>query len=191
MSRVQEKLTDFAHGHKIDLDAPKLSSVVRARKAKTVCKGLSGVGIVVPYVKKTELGYRPLQKSDKDLETLFRQYKDPSVDTKGKLKIKSILEEVSTWVTIAIDESDFGTGLEFGLDLFGSGIEDLHSMTKCTLGVAYQSTRHIFWCDVKECCPAFLLSCLHREFCPSVEHTGRISLVVVKRLIWRTEMWIM
>ncbi|XP_026683291.1 histone PARylation factor 1 [Diaphorina citri] len=138
VSSLQQKLTDFAHGHKIDLDAPKLSSVVRARKAKTVCKGLSGVGIVVPYVKKTELGYRPLQKSDKDLETLFRQYKDPSVDTRGKLKIKSILEEVSTWVTIAIDESDFGTGLEFGLDLFGSGIEDLHSMTKCTLGVAYQ-----------------------------------------------------
>ncbi|KAI5711278.1 hypothetical protein M8J75_015665 [Diaphorina citri] len=43
------------------------------------------------------------------------------------------------------------------------------------------STHHIFWCDVKECCPAFLLSCLHREFCPSVEYTGHISLVVVKR----------
>ncbi|XP_026680996.1 uncharacterized protein LOC113468364 [Diaphorina citri] len=39
-------------------------------------------------------------------------------------------------------------------------------------------------CDVKECCPAFLPSCLRREFCPSLDYryTGRhISVVVVER----------
>ncbi|KAL1449178.1 hypothetical protein WDU94_000397 [Cyamophila willieti] len=138
LTSLQQKLKDFAHSLKIDLESPKLSSVVRTRKSKTVCKGLSGVGIVVPYVKKTELGYRPLQKTDKELENLFRQFKDPEVEAEGRQKLKSILQEVSTWVTIAIDESDFGTGLEFGLDLFGSGVEELHPMAKCTLGVAYQ-----------------------------------------------------
>uniref|UniRef100_A0A8D8WVB4 UPF0609 protein C4orf27 homolog n=1 Tax=Cacopsylla melanoneura TaxID=428564 RepID=A0A8D8WVB4_9HEMI len=137
-SSLQQKLKDFAHSHKIDLETPKLNSVVRARTAKTVCKSLLGVGIVVPYVKKSELGYRPLQKTNKELENLFRQFKDPEVEAEGRQKLKSILQEVSTWVTIAVDESDFGTGLEFGLDLFGSGIEELHGMAKCTLGVAYQ-----------------------------------------------------
>ncbi|KAI5730963.1 hypothetical protein M8J77_002695 [Diaphorina citri] len=40
-------------------------------------------------------------------------------------------------------------------------------------------------CDVKECCPAFLPSCLRREFCPSLDYryTGRhISVVVVESL---------
>lgn len=62
IARILKMLTTYARDHKIDTD--KKSNEMRARERNVVTNTFHGAGIVVPYDKKTQVGYRPLAATD-------------------------------------------------------------------------------------------------------------------------------
>lgn len=60
-SNLKSSLHDWAKTHKFTLD--KHSPSMQKRNKAAVCKTFQQVGIVVPYDKKTEVGYRPLSEN--------------------------------------------------------------------------------------------------------------------------------
>ncbi|RVE52291.1 hypothetical protein evm_003081 [Chilo suppressalis] len=109
---------------------------VKDRQGKIATKTLHGAGIVVPYNKKTQLGYRRLTESDATLKKIFDKLQN-AVDQVEKDAALSDLQPVITYANIAVDECDFGTGLEAGIDLFCSGLKELESSALSCLMSAY------------------------------------------------------
>ena len=54
-----------------------------------------------------------------------------------KDKILSELQPVLTYASIAMDECDFGTGLEAGIACFSSGLQELYTSALTNFEVAY------------------------------------------------------
>lgn len=61
-----------------------------------------------------------------------------SSDETERDKNSDALQELVTYVQYANDESDYGMGLELGLDLLAFGGEEFHSTILHLLGVAYE-----------------------------------------------------
>ncbi|CAD6236414.1 GSCOCG00008169001-RA-CDS [Cotesia congregata] len=133
ISRVLQTLKNYAKTHDICLE--KNSAGMQKRNREVITKTLHGAGIVVPYNKKTQLGYRQLSLTDSHLIKLLHQIeKADSIDVKVYL---GKLEEVVRLATIAADECDFGTPLELGHDLFSCGIEAVQRIALQMLALAY------------------------------------------------------
>ncbi|CAH0759411.1 unnamed protein product [Diatraea saccharalis] len=109
---------------------------VQDRQAHCITKTLHGAGIVVPYNKKTQLGYRHLTESDANLKKIFIKLENAANQIE-KNKVLSELQPVITYANIAVDECDFGTGLEAGIDLFCSGLKELEPSALSCLISAY------------------------------------------------------
>lgn len=60
--RLHSQLKNFAKKHNITLE--KNTADMRARERRVVARTLHKAGIVVPYDKKTQLGYRDLAVTD-------------------------------------------------------------------------------------------------------------------------------
>ncbi|KAM3967953.1 LOW QUALITY PROTEIN: histone PARylation factor 1 [Aphomia sociella] len=97
---------------------------IKKRQSETVTRSFHGAGIVVPFNKKTQLGYRHLVESDANIKKMFTQLQAAESQSE-KDKILSNLQPVITYANIAVDECDFGTGLEVGIALFCSGLKIL------------------------------------------------------------------
>lgn len=69
-------------------------------------------------------GYRELAVSDEELKKLLDRMKAAS-DEKKK-SVLSDLQPLLTYTNIAIDECDFGTGIELGLNILAYGVDDLN-----------------------------------------------------------------
>ena len=91
---------------------------------------LSGLGIVVPYDKATELGFRPLRYTRPQLIKVLDGV------LAGSPTSKASLEETRTFAHIANDECDFGNGLLLGLELWGYHPEFTHAAVE-HLSMAY------------------------------------------------------
>lgn len=72
-----------------------------------------------------------------NLKKLFSKLKLAETQQE-KDNILSELQPVITYANIAVDECDFGTGLEVGIDLFCSGIKELQSSALNSLQAAYR-----------------------------------------------------
>ncbi|XP_003705074.1 histone PARylation factor 1 [Megachile rotundata] len=131
---LHKKLKDFAKENKINLD--KQTANMQARERQVVARTFHKAGIVVPYNKKTELGYRSLAVTDRELQKILEQIKEAST-AEAKRVPMSKLEEVIRLATIAADECDFGTCLELGHDLFSSGISAVQNKALNMLSLAY------------------------------------------------------
>lgn len=59
---MKKSLEDYALDKKISLTS--FSGVLKARNVKTVCKTFHKGGLVVPFDRKTDVGYRQLSESD-------------------------------------------------------------------------------------------------------------------------------
>lgn len=59
---MKKSLEDYAHQHNISLTT--FSAKLKARNLKTVCKTFHKAGLVVPFDRKTDVGYRQLAESD-------------------------------------------------------------------------------------------------------------------------------
>lgn len=70
------------------------------------------------------------------LKKLFASLENATTQEE-KDKVFSDLQVVVTNASIAVDECDFGTGLELGIDLFCSGLKELHSIALSNLTAAY------------------------------------------------------
>lgn len=78
-SRIKNELQQWAADHNFQLD--NYTENMRKRDKRVVAKTLHHAGIVVPYDKKTELGYRPLPES-----TSKRMWEFVSVVMKDSIK---------------------------------------------------------------------------------------------------------
>lgn len=162
VNAVRKETVDYAKEHSIDME--QTPDKLRARSKKVVCKTFHGAGLVVPFDKQTDIGYRPLLETDAALKKILAK-----LETNGKATtkppidaVKAQLQPIITMATIgksgdamsdwprksnnnnnqlliiaAVDESDFGTPIELGLDLFCNGSPELHDLAKQLLIMGY------------------------------------------------------
>ena len=98
------------------------------------------VGIAVPIVTDksgNEIGYRPLEVSDAELQRNLDEIESAPND-KVRLKLFKPLQEIFQRIQLANDECDFGMGLEFGMSLFAHGSHYFHKMILKVLPMAYE-----------------------------------------------------
>ncbi|XP_015110622.1 histone PARylation factor 1 isoform X2 [Diachasma alloeum] len=121
ISLVSRKVKQFAKSNNISLELDSLS--MRSRNRKSVTKTFHGAGIVVPYDKKTQVGYRTLAATDSQFKKILEKLEEGDDDAKKEYMSK--IEEMVRLATIAADECDFGTPLELAHDLFSSGLSSV------------------------------------------------------------------
>ncbi|XP_060649062.1 histone PARylation factor 1-like [Drosophila nasuta] len=126
--------------HLSDNPLPDLDTLTKERNKRVMAKSFHRAGIVVPYERKSQQGYRPLPVSDAELKKILALFerKDLGVDSdNAKQAVLEKLQPVANAANIAVDECDFGTALELGLDLFSSGHKELHMLISSLLVPAY------------------------------------------------------
>ncbi|XP_049888176.1 histone PARylation factor 1 [Pectinophora gossypiella] len=130
--KLMDKVKHWAETHKYSLEEYNM----KKRLMQSVTKTFHGAGIVVPFNKKTELGYRKLVQTDANLKKLFAKL-ESAKSQRDKDKLLSEIQPVITYASIAVDECDFGTGLEAGIDLFCSGLKELQHSALSSLQAVY------------------------------------------------------
>lgn len=134
IQKIQEALHVWSNKNGYSLDS--LTKKMRSRRSKIVAKTFHGAGIVVPYDKKTEVGYRELKENDVTLKKMLKSLVEVETEEERK-QLWGKLQPVLTYANIANDECDFGTGLELGLDLFSFGHEIFHKAILQILTTSY------------------------------------------------------
>eukprot|EP00099_Drosophila_melanogaster_P022179 NP_649589.1 uncharacterized protein Dmel_CG1218 [Drosophila melanogaster] len=120
------------------LELAQLDRLQRERNKRVVAKTFHRAGIVVPFDQKTEVGYRPLAVSDSELKKMLAMLERKDVDNgAAKQAVLEKLQPVANAANIAVDESDFGSALELGIDMFCSGHKELHMLASSLLVPAY------------------------------------------------------
>ena len=82
---------------------------------------------IVQDAKGNEMGYRPLEIDDLELEQICTDI-DVAESDKERLKHFKPMQDLFRRVNIANDECDYGMGLEFGISLFAHGSKYFHKM---------------------------------------------------------------
>ncbi|XP_039490616.1 histone PARylation factor 1-like [Drosophila santomea] len=120
------------------LETAQLEQLLRERNKRVVAKTFHRAGIVVPFDRKTQLGYRPLAVSDSELKKMLAVLERKDVDNgAAKQAVLEKLQPVANAANIAVDEMDFGSALELGIDMFCSGHKELHMLASSLLVPAY------------------------------------------------------
>ncbi|KAL1117779.1 hypothetical protein AAG570_004094 [Ranatra chinensis] len=131
---IQTALQKWSSKHGFTLDT--VTPAMRSRKGKVMTKTFHGAGLVVPYNKKTEVGYRELAENDATLKKILKEIVDTTRPGQ-RSPIWTKLQPVITFANIANDECDFGASLELGIDLFCFGNEIFHQTALHQLTTAY------------------------------------------------------
>ncbi|KAJ3631165.1 hypothetical protein MTP99_012309 [Tenebrio molitor] len=121
---------------KLKLNMSLHSEEIKKREKQVVAKTFNKIGLVVPYNRKTQLGYRDLTVSDKELMALLNKIDKAAPEQKEKCL--SELQPVLTYANIAIDECDFGTGIKLGWELLFHGTDALNSTISRFLSNSYK-----------------------------------------------------
>lgn len=122
------------------LEMAQLDSLKNERDKRVLAKTFHRAGIVVPYERKTQQGYRPLMVSDAELKKILALFERKDLNDgsdNAKHAVLEKLQPLANAANIAMDECDFGTALELGLDLFSSGHKELHMLISSLLVPAY------------------------------------------------------
>merc|ERR1711963_853021 len=102
-----------------------------------VASGAHGAGILVPYDKKTEVGYREVPETPANLKKMFTKVVESETEEERELALDPV-QQLVNFVQFANDEGDPGMGLELGMALFCHGGQALHPTLKHLLSVAYE-----------------------------------------------------
>ncbi len=112
---------------------------MKCRDKLKVAQTFHGAGMVVPYNKETQVGYREIPETNASLKKMFTKiveaHKEGDEDAKNKAF--DDLQELVTNVQFANDEGDPGMGLELGLDLILHGGDCLNSTARHLLTIGY------------------------------------------------------
>ncbi|KAH8294860.1 hypothetical protein KR018_003759 [Drosophila ironensis] len=120
------------------LELPQLERLQRERNKRVVTKTFHRAGVVVPFDRKSQVGYRPLPVSDAELKKMLALLESKDIDAgSAKQAVLEKLQPVANAAIIAVDESDFGSALELGIDMFCSGHKELHLLASSLLVPAY------------------------------------------------------
>ncbi|XP_071452817.1 histone PARylation factor 1 isoform X2 [Hetaerina americana] len=133
--KYQNSLKKWAEKEGISLD-PKTREMA-ARTKKVLATTFHNAGIVVPYDKKSQVGYRELLETDSQIKKILSSITSSETEAERKSAF-SKLQPIVTAASIANDECDFGASLELGLDLFAYGGESLHPTVLQVLQSAYK-----------------------------------------------------
>ncbi|XP_026190856.1 uncharacterized protein LOC113146764 [Cyclospora cayetanensis] len=134
------------------------------RKKVCIAKDLSGLGVVVPYDKKADLGWRDLGYSLEGLSKKVRKLKEDG-------GTRTELEELLTLASIAVDEGDAGAALQLGrnfwcLDALGDKQCFLANPAKRLLGSAYTAMGQPGFAAIVECHAPIRLETLKHHLSP-------------------------
>lgn len=110
------------------------AAAAAARKKRTVAPTTHKMGVVVPYDKATELGYRKLSLIGAELRTHLTKLE--TADGPTHTALQATLDDVLNWAAIANDECDFGASLQLGLDIFNHSTVYARLAAR-TLGTVY------------------------------------------------------
>jgi len=125
---------------------------LRERETRCNARTLNTVGISVPIVtdsRGAEMGYRPLEIDDTELEQICADIDTAETD-RERLKHFKPLQDILRRVQLANDECDFGMGLEFGTSVFAHGSKYFTKMILKTLPQAYKLLGRDFYADIIE-----------------------------------------
>ncbi|KAH8414136.1 hypothetical protein KR222_008802 [Zaprionus bogoriensis] len=123
-----------------NLELGELDSLTKERNKRVLAKTFHRAGIVVPYERKSQQGYRTLMVSDAELKKILSLFDRKDLNDGSDSAKQAVLEKlqpVTNAANIAVDECDFGTALELGIDLFCSGHKELHLLASSLLVPAY------------------------------------------------------
>lgn len=109
---------------------------MKNRDRQKVAAGAHGAGIIVPYNKDTEVGYREVPETPANLKKMLTKVVEAETEEE-KDKAMDAVQELVTFVQFANDEGDPGMGLELGQALLCHGGAALQPMVQHLLGVAY------------------------------------------------------
>jgi len=135
LSSLQDKIKAFANDNGLSLDSK--TNSMRQRDRLKMAPTFHGAGMVVPYDKKTQVGYREIPETTPALKRIFKNLVEAEDDTERD-KAFDVLQELVTNVQFANDEGDPGMGLELGIDAFCYGGDILHNTIRHLMGVAYE-----------------------------------------------------
>ena len=123
---------------------------MKARDKTKLTATFHGGGLVVPYNKKTEVGYREIPETTQSLKKIFNSILETQKgdDQKAKDQAFDKLQELVTNVQFANDEGDPGMGLELGLNAFMYCSKPLDSTVKHLLSVAYELLGRDFYSTI-------------------------------------------
>lgn len=93
------------------------TSQMKARDKTKVTQTFHGAGLIVPYDKETQLGYREIPESTQSLKRILRNVVQAETEDKANSAL-DVLQELITNVQFANDEGDPGMGLELGINAF-------------------------------------------------------------------------
>jgi len=113
-SRLSTRVAKLAEEIKISLEYD-VAAAKKARKKAAVAPTSCGMGIVVPYNRRTAIGYRKLHLMGDELRKLLTRIRNSSGGE--RVQHQAELDELINWANIANDESDFGASLQLGRDL--------------------------------------------------------------------------
>ena len=102
------------------LTLEKKTASMKNRDRVKVATGAHGAGIIVPYDKKTEVGYREVPETPANLKKMLTKVVEASTEEERELALDPV-QELVNFVQFANDEGDPGMGLELGLALFCHG----------------------------------------------------------------------
>jgi len=111
---------------------------MKSRDKMKLSQTFHGAGLVVPYDKKTQVGYREIPETTASLKKILRNVVEAATEEKANATL-DVLQELITNVQFANDEGDPGMGLELGINAFLYGPNPkLDSSVKHLMGVAYE-----------------------------------------------------
>ncbi|XP_055385774.1 histone PARylation factor 1-like [Condylostylus longicornis] len=139
VKKIKESIKKFSGENNINLE--NFEDMRRERDKKVVTKTFHKAGVVVPYDRKTQLGYRPLMETDSNIKKILNKLADVQGNKETLTSVMESLQPIITAANIAVDESDFGTALELGIDLFCSGHKELHEIIVSLLVPAYSTLK--------------------------------------------------
>nr|SVE88199.1 EOG090X0BAY [Daphnia similis] len=135
LTSLKKQLEDWANKNGIPIEPQ--NQILKKRKKLMVAKTFYECGIVVPVDKKTKVGYREIPETSANIKKICKKIVE-SQNLSEQNKNSDSLQELVTYVQYANDESDYGMGLELGLDLLAFGGEVFHPTILHLLGVAYE-----------------------------------------------------
>lgn len=112
VNSIRKSTLDYVKEHSIDME--KTPELLRDRNKLVVCKTFHGAGLVVPFDKESETGYRPLLETDAALKKILAK-----LDTNGKSTTKSPIEAVKAELQPIITMATIGTHTEQSLVVVG------------------------------------------------------------------------
>uniref|UniRef100_A0A0G4GHW9 Uncharacterized protein n=1 Tax=Chromera velia CCMP2878 TaxID=1169474 RepID=A0A0G4GHW9_9ALVE len=113
-STFLSQLSDFCQRRNLTFEEGESPEWKNRKKTLVVQQDISGVGVVVPYDKTTEVGHRDLGHSPASLKKLMNDGRKSFAKTQDL----SDLDDLVSSADIANDECDFGCGLWLGRSLF-------------------------------------------------------------------------